>query len=1427
MLKKKKGFALVLVIISMAFMVMLTLALSAIMSSKLRLLSAQKEARKARQNAVLGMSVAISKLQATLGKDNAISFPSSAFDQDPQTPSIEGVEIPFLVGALSVEKNNSSLSPKELQDEQREIVNKLKHGEPLQEIEWLVSSERPVKNPISERIEDLNKNTVVLAEYSALKNYPQTFGATVSGREKSEKVQVKAGKIRIGNSSAKGAQGAYAYYVSDESLKAKINISRPEKYINSKGESVNAGLANKFQAPSDTRIPQSVNLSFIEDFQGFTLNAFLNDYDEEKAKKIEKINSLDDLAIINSSLSQWAKENKNDFTASSVGIPADVTQGRLKSDLSAYMNGGFGLDDSEVVIRGNGKKSDAEYTGVNFGIKNYEEYLPRFGHLKDWANIAKGKDSFESGIASAQAPNLEASNPRHGISPVLSRVQFFFLPAYETVSKNGLWDFGGSVKISLMVYPRIWIWNPHNVAIEASDYKISLYAPLQFKLFDKNSESPKKNIAYTAYTRWRKYNIDEDGNPVLDEAWREKIPYISKTTTGYFGNFLNSSTAENGSPVLNFRVKNLKLLPGECVELTRAEDANEDGNGVALYKDCDIKSLGGNDNLLEAGKSVFSDGEYTESYLLQHKGFKIRLAGGNTDLLMSPDISQGKNIGELLKATYNKSENRLEYADEETKKKCYFVPVSALREENFDGLNLQSSPYFHANFYVNSGAWNSTAKSGVGSKMGYEILNARNERIFVNDQTEWSSLSSISKTSNKNGYRYEYFGTNGVERDRIYSDYGRVSSNTEYVAKENQYESMLVTELEILDKNPIRDNESFLRQNKIKYLFLGANHKKNAEDKSIWPIRNALFWGWGTTTPIFGFRIMEVGNMSNPIFRGGNLRAGSVVSSTRILKRAESTKSNPRNYSVGAKFSAACDIPHVFMGCTVGWISRRGAFTWYNGSKIKDSLIDTGDALIKKYSDFNDGNRYGHQFFLGGEGTYSYDYHACALFDYPRSEYDLLSLGVFSHANLSFFHGQPTYAFAESYAPPYLKREEIVDDGFLYANENIDISYILNASIWDRFYLSSLPGSRIKELKAGDRLANTRHFIKNVPQDHSDIAGSDNAFKKSAAYVGIDGAFNVNSTSYEAWRAFLGGMLGTQKTTLTNETINSESQSSSDGKNLSMPNPGSIKPICTPAKYDETSGKYLCYKDMMVGRLITEAEIDQLAREIVAEVKRRAPFFSLSDFVNRRLYKISEINADIDLSYQSLMGTLAAAIHRATQDESRPPNFFNDKSLDINQNMSSNGDITDINHTGTTESFTQTGTALTALNNGGKGGKSKDLGENVRENSKEFIENAFGAPIENNIWNWRIAGSRGLLSQADLLTMIAPLITVRGDTFTIRAYGESKNPMTSGTTQAYCEAVVQRASDCVNPSDDIVSPSSPFGRRFKIVSFKWLTPNEL
>jgi hypothetical protein len=93
-------------------------------------------------------------------------------------------------------------------------------------------------------------------------------------------------------------------------------------------------------------------------------------------------------------------------------------------------------------------------------------------------------------------------------------------------------------------------------------------------------------------------------------------------------------------------------------------------------------------------------------------------------------------------------------------------------------------------------------------------------------------------------------------------------------------------------------------------------------------------------------------------------------------------------------------------------------------------------------------------------------------------------------------------------------------------------------------------------------------------------------------------------------------------------------------------------------------------------------------------------------------------------------------------------------------------------------------------------------------------------------------GAPGIISQADLLTPIAPILTARGDTFRIRAYGEA-GPSGSGMIRAWCEAVVQRVPEFVDPTADEpwVRPANPvnqrFGRRYEIVSFRWLSADEL
>ncbi len=92
-------------------------------------------------------------------------------------------------------------------------------------------------------------------------------------------------------------------------------------------------------------------------------------------------------------------------------------------------------------------------------------------------------------------------------------------------------------------------------------------------------------------------------------------------------------------------------------------------------------------------------------------------------------------------------------------------------------------------------------------------------------------------------------------------------------------------------------------------------------------------------------------------------------------------------------------------------------------------------------------------------------------------------------------------------------------------------------------------------------------------------------------------------------------------------------------------------------------------------------------------------------------------------------------------------------------------------------------------------------------------------------------GSPGILTQADLLTAIAPTLRARGDTFVIRAYGEA-GTSNGRKVKVWCEAVAQRVPDYLDPGDEPwLAPTRPanqrFGRRYEITSFRWLSPDEI
>jgi hypothetical protein len=76
-------------------------------------------------------------------------------------------------------------------------------------------------------------------------------------------------------------------------------------------------------------------------------------------------------------------------------------------------------------------------------------------------------------------------------------------------------------------------------------------------------------------------------------------------------------------------------------------------------------------------------------------------------------------------------------------------------------------------------------------------------------------------------------------------------------------------------------------------------------------------------------------------------------------------------------------------------------------------------------------------------------------------------------------------------------------------------------------------------------------------------------------------------------------------------------------------------------------------------------------------------------------------------------------------------------------------------------------------------------------------------------------------------------MSVRSDTFTIRAYGESwSNAGDEVLAKVWCEAVIQRFPDpaVTTPQAymaDLVDPGSEFGRKFRVISFRWLNSDEI
>lgn len=409
----------------------------------------------------------------------------------------------------------------------------------------------------------------------------------------------------------------------------------------------------------------------------------------------------------------------------------------------------------------------------------------------------------------------------------------------------------------------------------------------------------------------------------------------------------------------------------------------------------------------------------------------------------------------------------------------------------------------------------------------------------------------------------------------------------------------------------------------------------------------------------------------------------------------------------------------------------------------------------------------------------------------PAPDVPLFSIAQLQHANASLINLNPAYAIGNSHANLYVNRNASftvlsIDDSFAVSdptgfpdktkfNRIYDLSYWLNQALWDGYFFSTVPAdlTRAQAQAANYRLPNSRHeFAWTGTAASDDDVAALKTVDQAASRLRVNGGFNVNSTSVQAWRALLYGHNG----------VNADPEAP-------LQHPFSR---FSTARSRPFSG--LTPNDTWMGyRILSDAQIDDLASRIVAEIRARGPFLSLADFVNRRLV------AD----RTGLKGVLQAAIDGGAVNETAAAAGLRADTYprDIKDNT---GKVP----ADTEQQIVYSGTVNTA-NTG---------------------------PDTSQATASRTALTPGYLSQADLLTAIGPSLAARSDTFRIRAYGDTRNPVTGELAgQAWCEAVVQRCHDYVDtrdaatvaPADLGIEENRTFGRRFKIVSFRWLTAHDI
>ena len=1356
--KQKSGFALIATISVMVLLVMIALAMLALSTTTIRSDSQNEAKAEAQANARVALMLAIGELQKHMGPDQRISANGAILSGSVNNPNWVGVWDSWVAGSPSDAPVNANYPS--AASHHRTIGNASDASMRPEYTRkddyfraWLLSLPSTDRENINSPI-DLSLNADYFPEAGDDAMILVGDGSLGDGAASQE--TVAAGLISMrGPSSGNRVTGRYSWWVGDQSQKASI---MPDTYSQESSLSA-ASLLQRMQAPASMG---------NQKIQG------VENVDDQNFGKVASVKTLD---LMDPSAGGGGRQlpsqiNFHSAAIHNLGILADVREGGLKQDLSTILEREIILSenaDNFMLYRFNGDDERVPIQDLSAYYQLYRDDESSAGGGRGGIKYTSDTNGVLPDAIQVEHPDYGNSSGRERVlrdytalyrSPVPIKVQFVFalggveITAAErqyinsqaqisqaATSPAGLTPFrkflrdSDTHKLRVGIMPVVTLWNPYNVPLVMDKQMV-------FK-----AGSPP--IAF----RWKKYRAEDPNNPYLSPFMNLNLTLNGGDNSSgnrYTPNMIRLQIPGAGNPPIVFE-------PGE----------------VILFSP-DPEELDENFQLIRGGLATLS---HVQS---------VNVADTGTDLdnfVVSPYSANERIASPPLRAGYPLDPNSSMGAPNQPEIYKYF-PGMPFPQQGF----LVFSP---------------------DDAIGIEVV--QENRVFGRKYGTVGNMNfafSVSKASEVQGtafsfYMYDerYEATDFLRHNQLISRFGR----TEPLMNDFNEQLMLQgmpgnTQIFIDDRSDAILGSQIINATRDEDVIGVLDFTMNAACEIGELAAGGYAGGRRVAT-----RPFLHGHVISPPFidhhgKGAMYNYGWDWQVNKINSLDESTvggQPGTRNDYYGGGYTSEAGTTSVVQQylpvippIAIAELSQAhlGGYSLANNSVVGDGYVDNIDS-----TDW-------HQFASISRGD---DLKFPASTGFRRTT-------AFGFGGLS---PSMVQAIGNSYAHPNIPADKAYTQwDRLYDNDIgpeqktfADHSYLANKALWDNYFFSSItPKSQSVEifessdvtahqvaedfLYGGESLPNRRFIPYAANLDRSDFDDFSSSFydfengfaDKIAGHMMVNGPFNVNSTSVEAWKVFLSSMYNKPSAYYNRDGgYQIRPSNTNDGVVVSSGSLTNGQPVSTS---EIGSDPNFPVNQWSSSRVLSDQEIEELANAMVEQVKLRGPFLSLSEFINRRL--------DATNSELALKGAMQAAL--------------DDDSVTINAAFRTSA-----------RSLDAEAAAVIADSTDLNGGPVQ-------------FEEALEGPVAY--------GSTPYVDQADLLRNMGGVLTPRGDTFVIRTYGDSVDANGEVRARAWCEAIVQRMPSYIDNSDephlkqaDLPADSSSrvMGRKFEIVSFRWLNSSEI